>query len=449
MTQNENTLTTATLLRYALIAFPLASGVLALQVIVPTFYAEATGLSLTMIGALLFASRLFDMVSDPVVGILSDKTPLKFGRRKIWVMLGMPLLLLSLWFLFTPPEGATWVYLLVTSVMVYGFGTMVIVPYYAWAAEVAEAYHDRSRITGARVLCGLIGTLVALSVAAAYGTEDVDLSPVLISIFLLTLGASVIGLGAISGLRDAPHAPQSQASLLDALKLFKRRTPLRQLLTAYLMNGTANGIPATLLFLFTTHVLEDRSIAGPLLFLYFAVSALSVPFWVWISGRTSKVWAWRTSLLAASLVFVWTPFLGAGDTMIFVAITLLTGVAAGADLSMPVAMQGDLVDWDAAVRGEARPGVFFAIWGTMTKLGFALAVGITFPILSLVGFDAQSDSNSATSLMVLGLLYAGLPVVLKVCALMLMKGYPISRARHDLIRERLSNRGVALEVPAE
>lgn len=444
MTKRTQNLTTATTLRYALIAFPLAAGVLALQIFVPTFYAESTGLSLASIAGLLFITRMFDMVTDPLVGTLSDHTPARFGRRKGWILAGLPLLLLSLYLLFHPPEGVGSLYLLLVTAFVYLAGTMVIVPYYTWGAELAPDYHDRSKITGARVVIGLLGTLAALTVPALMGTGDTDLGPVLSVIFILVLGTAIVALLFIAGLSDAPRARQNSASLWKALKLFRRRTPLRQLLAAYLMNGTANGVPATLLILYVTHVLNDRALAGPLIFLYFAVSACSVPFWVWLSGRTSKSFAWQASLILAIVTFVWTPFLGAGDGTLFMVITLITGIAAGADLSMPVAMQGDLVDWDAATRGKARPGIFFALWGTMTKLGFALAIGVTFSVLDLVGFDATTTTNTAQSKLWLSALYAGLPVLLKTGALLLMRDYPVTRTRHDRIRVRLAERGIAL-----
>ena len=71
---------------YGALAFPLAAAFIALQVIVPTFYAQALGLSLTAVGGILLTARLWDMFTDPLVGYLSDRTPAAWGRRKIWVV---------------------------------------------------------------------------------------------------------------------------------------------------------------------------------------------------------------------------------------------------------------------------------------------------------------------------------------------------------------------------
>ena len=79
-----------TLAAYGSLAFPMAAGFIALQVIVPTFYAQALGLSLSAVGGILLVARLWDMVTDPLVGFLSDRTPAHWGRRKLWVIANYP-----------------------------------------------------------------------------------------------------------------------------------------------------------------------------------------------------------------------------------------------------------------------------------------------------------------------------------------------------------------------
>ena len=121
---------------YAGVAFPLAAAFIALQVIVPTFYAEVTGLSLTTIGIVLLVARLWDTFTDPIVGTLSDLSKVGFGRRKIWIVASTPLILLAVWKLFVPPSDADWQYLLLWTFVIYVAGTMAIVPLNAWGAEL-------------------------------------------------------------------------------------------------------------------------------------------------------------------------------------------------------------------------------------------------------------------------------------------------------------------------
>ena len=432
---------------YSTLAFPLAAGVLALQIFVPTFYAESLGLSLSSVGLILLLARLWDTVSDPVIGVLSDITPISLGRRRLWVLCGTPLLILSAWMLFNPAGPVTIWYLLIWTVAIYLAGTMIIVPYYAWGAELTPDYHERSRISGGRVFTGLAATLITLGLPVLLGGDANTLGPTLRGVIWLMAGTLLLAvLAIILFVPDRPQVPQASVSLAKALRLFRRRTPLRQLLAAYLVNGIANAIPATLFLLYTTHKLDGGDRSGLWLFTYFACAAVSTPFWVWLAGRMGKDRTWRRAVIFACLTFVWTPFLGPDDHLIYLVIVILGGFAAGADLVLPIALQADLVDWDAARTGKARPGIFFAIWGTTTKLGFALAVGIAFPLLDLIGFRTDG-SNTGAALAGLGIIYGLVPVLLKLIALWIMQGYPITRAVHDGIQRRLHARGIAWSAP--
>ena len=108
-----------TLAAYGSLALPLAAGFIALQVIVPTFYAQVLGLSLSAVGGILLVARLWDMVTDPVVGYLSDHTPAHWGRRKLWVVGSAPLVALSVWLLFNPGESVGNSYLLLGAMAIY------------------------------------------------------------------------------------------------------------------------------------------------------------------------------------------------------------------------------------------------------------------------------------------------------------------------------------------
>jgi len=154
----------------------------------------------------------------------------------------------------------------------------------------------------------------------------------------------------------------------------------------------ANAIPATLFLLFVTHVLEQPELAGPVLFIYFLCTAISVPVWVRISRRFGKHQTWCAAVIMACLFFAGVPFLGAGDTALYIAIVVGTGLMIGADLALPSAINGDLIEWDAHENGQNRPGLFFALWGPASKLAFARAVGMIFPLLDAIGFDATNTN---------------------------------------------------------
>lgn len=437
----QDTLSRITIAAYGSLAFPLAAAFIALQIFVPTFYAESTGLSLTSIGLILLIARLCDTVTDPIVGYLSDITPTAWRRRKLFVVIATPLIAISTFYLFNPPDNAGATYLLVWTIAIYIAGTLSIVPLGAWGAELSSDYNTRSLIAGIRVAFGLIGSLAALVFAVVLsGEESAQLGDTLSGItwlVIITLIAATIL--AASMVPDDKDTQLPDNTLKAAWQVISQPTPFRQLLGSFFLNAVGNAIPASLFILFVTHVIDAPDQVGRMLFLYFVCSAISVPVWVAVSKRLGKHQTWTIAILLAAAFFVWTPFLNADSLGIFYLIVIVTGFATGADLVLPAAINGDLIEWDELQTGYKRPGLFFALWGTATKLSFALAIGIAFPLLDLFGFSATGENNS-NAIQGLAVLY-GLPcIAFKLSALFLMRGYPITEAKHGEIRAQLEAR---------
>jgi Na+/melibiose symporter-like transporter len=424
---------------YGSLALPLAAGFIALQVIVPTFYAQALGLSLSAVGGILLVARLWDMVTDPVVGFLSDRTPTRFGRRKVWVVASAPLIAISVWMMFNPGEQVSNSYLLLGAMAIYIAGTMALVPINAWGAELSSNYHQRSRVAGSRVVFGLGGTMLALLLID--NSSNAALQSSLTAISILVLVALVVTVPtAMRWVPDNSIASPDGNNLRGAWRLLVTPSPFRRLLVAFLLNGVANAIPAPLFLLFVTHVLEQPALAGPVLFLYFVCSAISVPVWVHVARRFGKHHTWCGAVTVACVFFAGAPFLSAGDTAWYIAIVVGTGLMIGADLALPSAINGDLIELDAHENGQRRPGLFFALWGTASKLAFALAVGLVFPLLDLIGFDATA-SNSAEDIRALAILYGGPSILFKLVAVAMMRHFPIDEAEHRRIRNALAAAG--------
>ncbi|EED32293.1 major facilitator superfamily protein [gamma proteobacterium NOR5-3] len=432
--------TLAVLVAYGSLAFPLAGAFIALQVIVPTYYAQSLGLSLSAIGGILLAARLWDLFTDPIVGYLSDRTPAHWGRRKAWVVGSAPLIAASVWLLFNPPPGAGNSFLLLSTLAIYVAGTMSIVPMNAWGAELSESYHQRSRISGVRVIFGLAGTLVALLLVD--NSDSAALASSLYAITILTVAGLAISVPlAAAVVPDQAKVDSQGNSLREAWDLLRRPSPFRRLLLAFLLNGLGNAIPATLFLLYVTHVLEAPAVAGPMLFGYFVCSAVSVPLWVALSRRWGKHRSWCIAVIGSCLFFCVAPFLGSGDVLLYGIIVMGTGLMIGADLALPSAINGDLIEWDALENNRRRPGLFFALWGTASKLAYALAVGLMFPALEFVGFDA-TISNAAGDVRLLAILYAAPSIIFKAAAIAMMWRFPIDEKEHKRIRAALDARGI-------
>lgn len=424
------------LLAYGAPGLPLAGLLLPLYVLIPAHYADTLGLGFATVGIILLMARLWDVVTDPLIGVISDRLRSRFGRRRPVMVAGVPITVAATWALFVPPENAGAPWLFGASLTLYLGATMILLPYYAWGAELSGNYQERSRIAGARETFVVIGTVVAAGLPSLFGDAHA-----------LTALAAVLGIllpvTVVLACRFVPE-PKVGPSFLpgrqEAWRTIRRNGPFRRLLAAYLLNGIANGLPATLFLLYTSRVLQTES-WPPLLLVYFLCGIGAVPIWIRLAGRFGKHRVWNWAMLWACAAFVWVPLLGPGDVAWFVLVCVLTGASLGADLVLPPAMQADVVDIDIARTGQIRTGLYFALWGIATKLALALAVGIAFPLLELAGLDPSAgELDEDRGLLTLAALYSLAPIVFKLSAIALMHGFPLTRARQEKLRQVIESR---------
>ena len=436
--QPSDRLGRAVLLAYGLPGVPLAALLLPLYVTLPAFYAVDLGLGFFTVGVVLLLARLWDVVTDPVIGSLSDRLTTRLGRRRPWLLAGAPLVMASAGFLFLPGPGADWSGLLVWTMALYLGATMIMLPYTAWGAELSSDYDERSRIAGWREGLVVVGTLLAAGLPAVVGAERAVALEVIAWALWIVLPLCLII--AVRFVPERPPVPQARLAWRRGLRVVWRNGPFRRLIAAYFLNGIANGLPATLFLLYVERVLEAPEWTGILLFVYFLCGIAAIPLWLRLSRHWGKHRTWVGAMLWAALIFAFVPLLGPGDQIWFLAVCVATGVSLGADLTLPASMQADVVDLDTLRSRQSRAGLYFALWGVATKLALALAVGIAFPLLALAGLEPGGDSATPLGLFVLAALYSLLPAAIKLGAIALVAGYPITAARQRRIRNLIEAR---------
>lgn len=413
-------------------------------VFLPSMYGAELGLAAA--AAALLIARASDVITDPLVGALSDRWRFSIGRRKPWIFIGALIAGVALIRLFQPPGGVTAGYVTLWSVLLYLGWTMINVPYTAWGAEMSGEYDERVRITAAREGLSLFGIFAAGTIpvwAAGAGFSERD------ALAFISWGAVFVGgpfilllLWRVPDPLPKSPAPQSRViswqAMTRSLRGLSTNKPFVRLLAAWLINGLANGIPSTLFLLFLEHRLQaTQTERGVLILVYFLAAVLAIPLWSMLSKKLGKHRAWCFAMMLTCTAFVWTPLLPPHAVIAFGAICAVTGMGLGADLALPPALQADVIDFDQLRNKQQRAGLFFALWGMATKLALALAVGLTFPALSLLGFDPKSAVNSPTALWSLAVIYAWGPVVLKTVAIALVWAFPITAARQRMMRKRL------------
>ncbi len=426
------------LLVYALPAMPLAALGLPLYSLVPTYYTETLGLPIAAVGWALLLVRMFDAVSDPLVGYAADRIRPDFGRRRLLFLISLPVAAVSAFMLYWPPADVGIGWLTFWGMLVSLGFTLAIVPYSAWGAELVADYHGRTRLTATREGLTLAGTLIAIVLPFAIGFEQKGFSGLAVLGLVVAVLLPAFGYLTVWRVPEPEDVTRTPLSLAAALSQLARNQPFLRLIVAFFLNGLANGIPATLFLYFVSARLQLPDMRGPLMFLYFLSAIAGVPLAALAAKRFGKHRAWAIAMLAACAIFAAAPLLSAGALIPFALICVATGLLLGFDLALPPSIQADVIDADTAVSGDQRSGFYFAAWGLATKLSLALGVGIVFPLLGFFDFEPASGSqNNAAALFALAVIYAWIPIVLKLSAITLMWNFPLAEDTQKLLRARI------------
>jgi Na+/melibiose symporter-like transporter len=398
---------------YGLLGLPLAFVALPVYVHLPNVYAQQYGLTLAALGAVLLLSRSIDAVVDPWLGRWGDKL-YRHSWQAVWLAAVLMALAVALGFaaLFFPPATAlsptgllVWVAAALTlSHLAYsGLGIL----HQAWAARQGGGGIAQSRWVAWREGFALIGVLLASALPALWGWGPTTA----LLVFMLALGLFSWRRVARSALASTIAVDSGHA--VGSLWQPWQHAGFRRLLMVFMLNGLASAVPATLVLFFVQDLLQAPKAMEPLfLGLYFAAGALSFPLWLKVIDRIGLLRTWATGMTLSVLAFVSVITLGAGDTTGFLVVCALSGMALGADLTVPGALLNQLID-RCGERGRTD-GAFMGWWNLATKLNLALAAGLSLPLLGLWGY--APGQQGADAVLALGLAYGLLPCVLKLLA---------------------------------
>jgi len=409
----------------------------------PAFYTQDLGLGMAAVGGILMLSRFWDVVTDPIIGYASDRTKSAIGRRKPWIIASVPLVMISIYNLFFPPEDVDQLFLLVWIMVLWLGWTLFNIPYFAWGAELTPDYTERTRVTGWRTVAGLLGTLLAIAIPAAsqvlfgWGGRNGEI------LFIIGIAAMclmpLLVFPAVAYVPEKSDFIPAQMKIWAGLKIMWGNRPFRRLLFAFVFSGLAISLCTPLFVLFISHVVVDPTAAPKVVLGYYAGSLVSIPFWVWLAGKTDKHVTWLCSITLMGLAFPQFIWLGEGDLAYAAFLLFVIGLGGGNTSVVPTSMKADVIDLDAIESGEDRAGLFFAAWSTSTKIVSALGVGISMPVLAYLGFD-PTIVNSPEQLFSLRAWFSFAPVVFYLLSAVLVVGYPITRAAHTEMRAQLANR---------
>jgi glycoside/pentoside/hexuronide:cation symporter, GPH family len=411
----DSVLKRGALASYGALALPLAFAGLPVYLHAPDFYATTFGLSLAALGGVLLALRAVDAVQDPLIGVLSDRFA---ARRKSILLAGAFLLMAGFSGLFNPPSFAVtaqtapliW-FALNVFVCTTGY-SIVTINYQALGGLWRASPSGRTRITAAREALGLCGILAAsilpTVLANRYDAAAAFQIVTLVLAVLLALGGMVFFRWYKSARLSQSDSVAGSGNLRDIL-----RSPWgRRFYAIFFISNLASAIPAVLVLFYIRDRLAAAEWTGLFLLVYFLSGALSMPVWLAVARRTGKAKAWGVSMIVAIVTFVWAFTLGPGDIVPFAIVCVLSGAALGADLALPPAIVADRI---AAANDQSRAASYFSASAFFAKASFALATGLSLPLLDGLGYTPGVRAVGGIGLYLSGV-YALTPCAIKIVA---------------------------------
>jgi GPH family glycoside/pentoside/hexuronide:cation symporter len=448
-------------IRYGLADLGFALITSAMQFFLLFYYTDVAGINPALAGLALMTGKLtWDAINDPLFGYISDRTRSRFGRRRVYMLLGAVPLGLSAWLMFSLPKGLTgapaFLAVLLSFWLVDSFHTLTTTPYFALTPELTRDYNERASLTSIRMVFSVLGyilgaaltTILAgifqgagLNLQQAWSATGACFGAVAITTTLLT---------AIS-VKERPELA-GEPSRLPAIKAiftsFKNR-PFIILMTAFILSSFSFTVLTALVPYFIQYQLNmGDQVSFVLLVMLLAIGLFLIPAKL-VSDRINKGPAYALGLLIASLAVISSFFLPRGSSPLIYVIAAIAGMGFSAQWVFPWSMLPDVVEYDEKMTGERREGIYYGLWAFLTKFTGALGVAASGWALQWFGYVPNVE-QTARALFGIRLFFSIVPAVVILISLPLLIRYPITRRKHaDLVQELAKLNATALEERSE
>lgn len=406
------------------------------------YLTDTVGLSAALAGIAVMVGKLWDAVTDPMMGYVSDRTRSRWGRRRPYLLFGSVPLFLAMWYFFTKPPFSGPILLTVwaaLALMILNTAyTVVNIPYSSLTPDLTDDYHERTSLNGYRFGFAVVGTILGAAavqpIVAAFPSKPAGFSAVG---FILGAVMAVTALATYFSIREGDHSKTpvpTEGFFATYLGVFRNRPYLILLLT-YALNLTGINFLSGIIVYYFKYIYRQEAMATLAMVILLVVAMVSIPVSVLVAKRIGKKRTYQISLFmlasAATVLFFLGHRLG---IRFFFGMMFYAGIGLGFGYVPPFAMVPDTVEYDALRTGNRKEGAFYGMWTFASKVGQALSIFLSGAILSFGGYVADAIQGPAAKLAI-RLLIGPIPAVALVGALVLIQFYPLDEAAYNEIVE--------------
>ena len=419
-------------------------------------YAKHFGLALTSIASVLLISRLFDAVSDPVIGYCADRYYARRGNLKPFVLSGGLLFIAASWFLYVPPADVGAGYFLVCFLVFYLAYTLFEIPHLAWGSQLATDSQEKNKVFGLRSFFVFFGTLLFFSMPLLPFFETNEITPETLKWSVVVAGVLMLPMLVIC-IKTVPCGRQqllqgfqpaaSQAkkeNIRSSIQSVVANKPLRILTAAHIFTGFGSGMWITLLFIYADAYLDLGADFALAYAISFALGMVSLKLWYMLANRWGKQATWGVAMLLVILGMIVTGFLAHQSTgwlELLLSMTLIFSGFACFNIMVP-SLLSDIVDYGTWKFGTDRTATYFSLFTFINKAVAALGGALGLAIAGWVGFDPAATTHSDMAISGVRFAIAWIPALFIMLSLIFITRIPITTKRHEIIRRRLETRFV-------
>lgn len=410
------------LLQYGLLALPLAFAGIPLYVHAPDYYATQFGVSLASIGVVLFILRLVDAIQDPFIGQLSRR----FMRyRRHFIVNSALILTLGFALLFQPMIDNPLVWFAIFMFLATTAFSLLSINLNTLGSLWSRDSYQQTFITSIREALGILGLLLAIMLPSAL-SQIMPMQGAFgwVSMLLAILTAiALVAFYSWSKTYEGVNEAEEKRQTLSYRALWiKLPYGSRHFFGIYGLSMLASAMPAILVLSYIRDRLDAEALTGGFLLVYFLSGAAGMLLWQKLSHSYGKEQSWAIAMVFAVATFIWAYFLQAGDIWQYGIICMLSGVAFGADLSLPPSILAEQIHQQ---QKNDTAAMQFGLLAFLAKTALALGSVIVLPMLDMSGFKpGQSNHNEA--LHMLSLCYAVIPCAIKLLAIFWMwRAFPM------------------------
>lgn len=409
------------------------------------YYTDVLGIAPWVAGVIFMVPLFWDGVTDPLMGWIATRTRSRFGKYRVYLLFGTPLMCVSFVMMFAAPvlfPSAVVTASVVSHILFRTIYTVVNVPYAALSASMTRDSNKRGSLASIRMFSALIGGLIAavltVGLAAELGGGDLRRGYILTTAIYALAALVTIMLSFASSFEDeVPEVEVQRLSFSDSADFLKSNRAFWILILAIIIPGVFSSIGGKSALYYVAYNVGNEALYGPLIFASLGVSILTVPVWLFVSRILSKRAAWMLATFGTSAV-QFTLYLTAPatfDEMLPLMIT--SGLFLIGPPIMMWAMLPDTVEygeWRSSVRDE---GIGFGLMQFALKVGSGLGVGLLGFFLTLVGYNAEATSQTPQALEGIKAAAFLAPAIGAALGGILISFYPISGAFHARLRRVL------------